>query len=232
MKPAHKLLLASVLFCLAADAPAPSAPTLDLASLVPAPAAVGSDEVQAELALVLQLQQSRTPEQIARAQDGNILSMASFAPVVGLWFTPEKLPRTAAFLQKVDLLTNAANNATKQLFTRPRPGDADPQHRIKPLFNETDPGYPSGHGARSAMYALLLANLLPHLKDPLTARGQQLGFDRVIAGMHFPSDITAGRALATNLFHTLLANPAFRTDLESVRAELQAAQATTQPSKK
>ncbi len=227
----RNLLLLTTLACLAADAPAP-APTLELSSLVPAPAAVSSEEVQAELALVLQLQQSRTPEQIARARDGNILTMDAFTPVVGPWFTAEKLPKTAAFLQKVDLLTNSANNATKQLFNRPRPADADPQHRVKPLFDETDPGYPSGHGARSAMYAMVLANLLPDLKDPLLARGQQLGFDRVIAGMHFPSDITAGRALATNLLHTLNANPNFRADLESARSELQAARATTRPAPK
>jgi acid phosphatase (class A) len=204
-------------------APAPSSALLDLANALPAPAPVGSDELNAELNLVLALQAARTPEQTARATDENLLSMASFAPALGQNFTPEKLPKTAAFLNQLDLLTNAANNALKQLFNRPRPADADPHHRLKPLFAETDPGYPSGHAARAYMLALVLADLLPDHREKLIARGQQLGFDRLLAGMHFPSDITAGRTLAARLHQTLLANPNFRTDLEAARKELQSA---------
>jgi acid phosphatase (class A) len=70
---------------------------------------------------------------------------------------------------------------------------------------------------------LILAELAPDLKEAILARGLQIGDDRVIAGVHFPSDVDAGHALAHDIFAKLMASPAFQADLAKAKAEVAAA---------
>jgi acid phosphatase (class A) len=54
--------------------------------------------------------------------------------------------------------------------------------------------------------------------------GRNIGWDRVLIGKHFPTDIYAGRVLGKAIVHELLASPAFQHDLAEAKAEVQAAQ--------
>jgi len=63
------------------------------------------------------------------------------------------------------------------------------------------------------------------------ARGQQIGDDRVLGGVHFPSDIEAGHTLAHALFDKLAASQDFQADLTKAKAEIAAAR-TAAPSGK
>ena len=72
---------------------------------------------------------------------------------------------------------------------------------------------------------LILAELAPDLKDALLARGEQIGDDRVIAGVHFPSDVEAGHTLAHDLFTRFMATPEFQADLAKAKAEIAAERA-------
>ena len=47
-----------------------------------------------------------------------------------------------------------------------------------------------------------------------------MGWDREIAGVHFPTDIYAGRVLGQALAHALLANPEIKAQLETLKPEL------------
>jgi acid phosphatase (class A) len=82
------------------------------------------------------------------------------------------------------------------------------------------PSYPSGHATVGAMNAVLLAQMVPERRDALFARGWAYGDARVISGVHFPSDIEAGRILGTMLLGLLEQNNQFRADLVSSRREL------------
>ena len=74
------------------------------------------------------------------------------------------------------------------------------------------------------MQALLLAELFPERKEAILAIGRNIGWDRVLIGKHFPTDIYAGRMLGQAIVRELLANPAFQHDLAEAKAEVQAAQ--------
>ena len=93
-------------------------------------------------------------------------------------------------------------------------------------------GYPSGHSTRGTVEALLLAELFPEHKEAILAIGRNIGWDRVLIGKHFPTDIYAGRVLGQAIVHELQSSPAFQHDFAEARAELQAAQASesAQPS--
>src|SRR5205807_1304477 len=75
-------------------------------------------------------------------------------------------------------------------------------------------------------------DMFPVDRDILMARGWQIGFDRTVAGMHWPSDIVAGQKLGAEAARRLLADPAFQEKLKKAKAECLAAmkrQAATQP---
>ena len=42
------------------------------------------------------------------------------------------------------------------------------------------------------VWATILVEIYPDQKEAILARGRQIGTDRSIAGMHWPSDVVAG----------------------------------------
>jgi acid phosphatase (class A) len=59
-------------------------------------------------------------------------------------------------------------------------------------------------------------------------RGQEIGWDRVIAGVHFPSDVYAGRVLGQTLAQAMLKSPDFQRRLTQAKAEF-VSRGKTQP---
>ena len=92
---------------------------------------------------------------------------------------------------------------------------------IDPLRGRTS--YPSGHTAFGTACAILLAGMVPEQRDALFQRGRDYGRSRSIVGAHFPSDVEAGRIVATVAVAQMQQNAAFRQDYERARAELRAA---------
>ncbi|MFZ1990349.1 MAG: phosphatase PAP2 family protein [Alphaproteobacteria bacterium] len=80
--------------------------------------------------------------------------------------------------------------------------------------------YPSGHSTLGATVAILLSQMVPEKRQELYARGWYYGDERVIAGVHFPTDVEAGRIQATVIVAFMMQNPQFRSDLAAARAEL------------
>jgi acid phosphatase (class A) len=85
------------------------------------------------------------------------------------------------------------------------------------------PSYPSGHATVGAMMAILLAGMVPEQRDALFARGWEYGDSRVLSGVHFPSDVEAGRVLGTLLIAMMEQDTGFHADLLAARRELRAA---------
>ena len=87
----------------------------------------------------------------------------------------------------------------------------------------TDYSYPSGHSTRGTLFALLLAELFPDRREAILAKGRDSGWLRVQGGVHYPTDIYAGRVLGQALARKFLSSPAFQRDFAAAQAELQAA---------
>jgi len=84
------------------------------------------------------------------------------------------------------------------------------------------PSYPSGHATVGALMAILLAEMVPERRRALFARGWEYGDARVISGVHFPSDVEAGRILGSLLAQMMQQDARFRADLDAACAELRA----------
>jgi acid phosphatase (class A) len=56
-----------------------------------------------------------------------------------------------------------------------------------------DLSYPSGHATYGYLMAYLLADMVPERRDQLIARAGVFASQRAVCGVHFPSDLEAGR---------------------------------------
>jgi acid phosphatase (class A) len=214
------LLVLSVGLSGLAQAPAAirqATPAQDWAAFIgPCPAA-DSDEGKADLAIVLWHQRVRTAPEVQRALSEVKLGLGAYAVVPGTALEVARYPKTAALIDKVGRDIKVVTDGLKKHFSRPRPYQADA--RVQPAIErEPSPSYPSGHATRGLAFALVLAELAPERREALLAQGRLVGVDRVIGGVHYPSDIEAGQRLALRLAEAWLADPQNRGLVETVRA--------------
>jgi acid phosphatase (class A) len=183
--------------------------------MAPTPSAQASRK---EVEIVVGLQQKRTAEQLARCMDDIQQSVFRFADVVGENFATEKLPKATNFFHRVYKTESAFNKQGKTKWERPRPPAFD--ERVKPIQKLDNAAYPSGHSAFAYLTAIVLADIVPEKREAIFARAIEFGDNRVLGGMHFPSDVEAGRQMAAMVAVLMYRNPAFRKDLEDARAEV------------
>ena len=62
--------------------------------------------------------------------------------------------------------------------------------------------------------------MVPEKSAQIFARGREHGENRVVAGVHFPSDIEGGRLSATAIAAVLMQNEQFKMDFNEAKAEL------------
>ncbi len=216
------LVLASTVGAGAQTAAYVSPQDVELQRFLGPPPAVNSPAQEADLAAVLELQRARTAAQVAEAQADQEVSVFRFADVLGERFAEDRVPKTAALAERVCRESAAVTGAAKKFWSRPRPYVAAPE--VKPVVSHVTSGsYPSGHATCGYLWAILLADIIPERHDELFARGRRYGLNRVIGGVHYPTDAEAGRLSGAVIAAALYANPAFRADLAAARTELRAA---------
>jgi acid phosphatase (class A) len=66
--------------------------------------------------------------------------------------------------------------------------------------------------------ASLLAEFLPRARVAILDRGRQMGYDRALGGVHYPSDVEGGQRVGAAFARDWLADPEHRRRLEQVRA--------------
>jgi acid phosphatase (class A) len=194
---------------------------LDLHRLLPPFPAVGSQEARGELDELLHLQSERTAIQAARARADVEVSVFRFADALGspTAFTASHLPLTAALFEAVDQDASAVIGPVKDEFARPRPFKLEP--RLEPSVPRSGTGsYPSGHAAWSYTAALVLADMVPERREQIFARAREYAHNRNIGGVHYPSDIEAGRLAATAIAAMLFSCAPFQHDEAAAQAEL------------
>ncbi len=191
-----------------------------LVDLLPPPPADDSAQTKAELGEILTLQVTRTPEMAAAAIADNIENIWVFGDVIdNPKFTPENLPVFAAFFDRIVATKSAVVDAAKAAWKRPRPHIlSDLVRPIVPL--STTGAYPSGHTVVGTLEGIVLSNMLPELRAKIMARAWEYGDNRVVAGIHYPSDVEAGRLAATAIAQTIQAKADFKVEFEAAKAEL------------
>lgn len=227
MKAAHLLVALALAAGVASAQPAPTGaapppPIVDAVAIVGPPPAPGSMGAVADRSLE---GLPATPERVALAsRDQAVDPFVEFAPVLGARFTRENYPATArlfaAFLQAAGPPIGQA----KEAFQRQRPYVAEPSlARCTPAPTEAlGPyrSYPSGHSTLGYGWALLLAEVMPDRAQAILERGVDYGQSRVVCGVHWPSDVQAGRVLGSAVVARVHSDAQFRALIDAARTEL------------
>ncbi len=80
--------------------------------------------------------------------------------------------------------------------------------------------YPSGHATQGWTYALMMAALVPDKASAILARGRIYGESRIVCGVHWLTDVSAGRTNGAAVFAALMGDSGFRADMDKARAEI------------
>jgi acid phosphatase (class A) len=85
--------------------------------------------------------------------------------------------------------------------------------------------YPSGHAVLSWGWGLVLIEVAPERANELAQRAYAFGQSRVACGVHWQSDVDAGRVVAAAVVAQLHEQADFRAQLAEARKEVAAARA-------
>jgi acid phosphatase (class A) len=197
---------------------------ISLVRMLPNQTADNSPETRAELDRMLAIQDKRTRSDCAASLEDQDIGPARFAAMLGF---PHGMPDAGldTFNNVIDRASKfeiAVVNEAKVAFGRPRPFVNDP--KLAPCIDRpNNESYPSGHAAWSYMTAYILANMFPERKLALMDRAEEFAWHRVVGGVHYPSDIAAGRKSGKILADTLFASSEFRADVKAAKKEMEAA---------
>jgi acid phosphatase (class A) len=192
----------------------------DFRAIMGDPPAKGSEEARRELEIVLREQSRRTPADVARIQAEANRMVVAFAEVLGPKLTATELPLTFALIRNAGNDTGERIEDSKRVWNRSRPYEDDA--RVKPsIALPTGSSYPAAIAVSARIYAVLLGELFPEKRSALLARGWLIGWGRVMAGVHYPSDVSAALKLGDYFAQRLLSTPSFRADLEKAKGECQ-----------
>jgi acid phosphatase (class A) len=171
-----------------------------------------------------------TPRWALAAKDAELgfpKATEHFSCALAVPISAEATPHLNMLLRRVRMDASRATDKAKDYHKRRRPfmetGDAictpKEQAGLKP------DSYPSGHSSIGWAWALVLTEADPDRADAILARGLAYGQSRVICGVHWKSDVEAGRSIGAATVSRLHANPVFVAQVAEARREIAAARA-------
>lgn len=182
---------------------------------LPQPPANSSATTTAELRLLHQFVQERT--EAAQNEVEAELDFNNFRFDEYLVGTTTK-PHTS------ELITTAHETIIPLIITFKRTFDRVRPSYLDPTLTTTIPvpshaAYPSGHATEAHLVAYLLAELDPENREAYLADAARIAHNREIAGVHYPSDSTAGKSLAAQFTELFLSTENGAKLLEAARTE-------------
>jgi acid phosphatase (class A) len=193
-------------------------------AILPPPSPPGTAEDQADRAATDRAFAARSPEDFNAALQEEKFDAFAFAAVIGPNFRADRLPHVAALFKEAEHETKEAVDESKDHWMRVRPCPPESACAKHPdEAKKKSYGYPSGHSSRATVDALLLAQLFPQDSDALMQHARDIGWRRVVKGVHTLQDIYGGRVFGQSLADAMLTSPVMQRDLAAARAELRAA---------
>ena len=192
---------------------------IDLTMILPPPPANDSAQTKAEIGEVLTLQVTRTPEMVAGAVADAEENVWRFADVMGPKFNKEALPKFSAFFDRVVATEGAVVDPAKDVWKRPRPHQLS--DLVKPAVKLSNSGsWPSGHATVGTMMGIVLADMVPEKRAEIMGRAAEYAHNRVVGGIHYPSDVEMGKISGSVIAAVLLNRDDFKAEYDVAKAEL------------
>lgn len=178
---------------------------------LPLPPKPKSKEQNEDEKTLIGFQESRSAQDCEAAKSEVLVSLKSF---YGKPYGPlddQRIEKLAPFFEQVRNDADYFIQRLKKDFPRKRPFLY--MRALNPCVpREVTGAYPSGHAVLSKLFALILADFDSQARDQFEARSVEIGKHRVISGMHHPSDVEAGRALASLIYGQLKDSKRYQAD--------------------
>ena len=179
----------------------------------------GSLTQKADLAIILDWQKKRTKADCDKAQTTADSSYDFF------WGDKNPFPQTLPkkvrkFFERLWLDLDTGVNNIKNRYARPRPFIAYPDQAAPCIHRSRGYSYPSGHSTYSRVFADVLGDIIPERKAEFLAKADEIAGDRVIGGVHFPTDVAAGKVFGEMYHDDLLKSPEYLKDIEKMKTFL------------
>jgi acid phosphatase (class A) len=169
--------------------------TLDIIGPYPKP---GSIEELKDFEILLSYQNTRTPEQCEIAAEEEDANIESFFGGKHALLSDAEIRFAKRKFRALTIKSGLAIYYYKKKYHRPRPYVSHSE--IKPCVEfESSKAYPSGHTAISRVYARALGHFFPERAMLFLKRSNEVAENRIIGGVHHPSDIAAGKILGDSL---------------------------------
>lgn len=218
LKPRHTARAWLAILGLACSVPASAAWKIDAKALsIPAPPQAGSAADREDFEILLRYQEARTEAECKAAERQAYGSMkVLFGPQLGV-LTADEFDSAEELGNRLIQAVSRATEPFKSKWLRKRPYDRNPE--ISPCIRKPggNKSYPSGHAASGYVVGEALARAYPAKKEALLALGLQVGENRLIGGVHHPSDVEASHELGRQILGQLLENEEFVAELRSLR---------------
>lgn len=191
------------------------AASVDSTGMIKDPPALGTPKFHEEMSTVLWLQETRTPQQTKFVE--TTLDLERFAPIVGGAIFEVDGPALKVLIDNAIDEVRADYDAVKGIYDYPRPFEIS--SAVEPLGDARPvASYPSGHSIRAVVYARLLAEIFPEKSNELMDLATRIGHGRVVAGVHYPMDVSEGQKLGHAYADAIVAGPVFQQTASQIRA--------------
>ena len=188
------------------------------------PPSSSSAITQKELAELHRIEAARTPVQAEQAKaDDEDETIFIYRKVIGTGFTAQALPLTAALSERVKHDEGVNTAPAKKGFARVRPYNLDKTLHPVCKTKTKDDSYPSGHTTVGYLQALTLIDILPEQRDAVLARADDYANNRLVCGVHYPTDLAASKVLAYTIHALMTANPHYQQEVAAARLEVRRA---------
>lgn len=199
----------------------------DSLALLPPPPEAGSAALAADVAAFRSLTALQgTPRGALAVRDANLRfpqAASTFSCALGVQISEQQTPHLNMLLRRTLADAGGATYKAKEKYQRTRPfvmlkaASCTPKEEA---HLAKDGSYPSGHSALGWAWALVLTEIAPERTDALLQRGRAFAQSRGICGVHWRSDIEAGRLIGAATVSRLHANPVFTAQMAAARQEI------------
>lgn len=199
--------------------------------LLPPPAQPGSPALAADQAAHQAALQQKDSARWKLAESDAELKFPkaadAFSCALGIPINAQATPHLTMLLRRTLADAGLATYKAKDHYKRARPFmAADPAADASICTPQDvaglrkDGSYPSGHAAIGWAWGLVLSEVAPEQADTLVQRGWAFGQSRVACGVHWQSDVDAGRLVASAVVAQLHSNADFTAQLAEARKEV------------
>ena len=192
----------------------------------PAPCSSSEPRYEADLKRYQNAKSYRTTtrgeQAVMDADAGSDRMAAVFGEILGFTISPTNAPSIYTLIKSIRYKSVDLVNRTKVNYFRLRPfallNEPTPVPSKESTYRQNS-SYPSGHTCYAWSLGLALAEVAPDRQNKILHRAYDFGFNRVIVGYHWPTDIDAGRVLAASLIANLHNDDEFCHQIKQAQAE-------------